>query len=71
MNRQLKFNDEKKPRLVRRGIGKRTKLCPKCLTPLKQAGSLSGWILPEEYQCPKCGYRGFAALERDEDEKDS
>jgi hypothetical protein len=53
----------KKIRFVRRGIASKPKLCPNCLSPLHPADSLSGWLLPEEYTCDKCGYRGHVSLE--------
>lgn len=47
----------------------KVKLCPRCLTPLKPV-PLTGYILPEEYYCPNCGYRGHIAIELvDEDEE--
>ncbi|MEM0075070.1 MAG: hypothetical protein QXG05_01310 [Nitrososphaerota archaeon] len=43
-----------------------TKLCPRCLSPLKMATPLAGWVTPAEYYCEKCGYRGYIALEKAE-----
>ncbi|MDG6928862.1 MAG: hypothetical protein JRN39_04910 [Nitrososphaerota archaeon] len=48
---------------VRRKLFRRP-LCPKCLSPLKSAGPLSGWATPAEYVCPKCGYRGYLSVEQ-------
>jgi uncharacterized OB-fold protein len=42
------------------------KLCPKCLSPVKVVGALSGWVTPPQYFCEKCGYSGFVAVERAE-----
>jgi hypothetical protein len=50
----------------RRGFS-RLKLCPNCLSPVHPADSISGFILPEEYSCDKCHYRGHVFLERQED----
>jgi len=47
----------------------RVKLCPVCLSPLKPL-PLTGYILPEEYYCPKCGYRGHVALELVEEDEE-
>ena len=54
------------PRLVRRkAFSKAAKLCPTCLTPLKRISELGGWLVPQDYFCPKCGYKGYAFLEAD------
>lgn len=61
------------PRLVRRNPSKPvTKLCVNCLTPLSKGSELGGWLLPQDYYCKSCGYRGFVYLEdrRSEDEKE-
>jgi hypothetical protein len=57
-------------RLRRRGLG-RLKLCPNCLSPVRPADSLSGWMLPEEFSCDECHYRGHVFVERVEDSKAS
>jgi hypothetical protein len=31
------------------------------------SGELSGWLLPDEYFCENCGYRGPVAFENAED----
>ena len=58
-----------KIKLKRRKLGGRQKLCPKCLSPLILASSLSGWLVPEYYACPKCGYSGYVAFEEMPKEK--
>ncbi len=39
------------------------KLCPKCLTPLRAANGIGGFIVPMNYSCPKCGYYGTVFIE--------
>jgi hypothetical protein len=39
------------------------KLCPRCLGPLREVGTLSGWLVPPSYACAKCGYAGAIAVE--------
>jgi len=52
------------PRFVRRKVFSTTPhLCPVCLTPLQKMGELGGWLIPQNYLCPKCGYTGIAYLE--------
>jgi hypothetical protein len=52
------------PRLVRRkAFSKTPKLCPSCLSRLEKLGELGGWLLPQNYYCPRCGYEGYAYLE--------
>lgn len=58
---------EKRIRFRRRGLA-RPKFCPNCLSPVHPADSLSGWILPEEYSCDKCNYRGHVFIEAAEDD---
>ena len=46
------------------------KLCPKCLNPLQVGSELGGWlvslaIVPPDYFCSKCGYRGMVYVESD------
>jgi hypothetical protein len=41
------------------------KLCPKCLNPLQKGSRLGGWLVPQDYYCPNCGYHGVVFLERD------
>ena len=59
-----------KPKLVRRSLAGRKKLCPRCLSELTIATSVSGWLVPNYYFCPKCGYSGYVALENVPAEKD-
>jgi hypothetical protein len=62
------------PRLVRRNPSKPvTKFCVNCLSPLSRGSELGGWLLPQDYFCKKCGYKGFVYLEdrSKEDEADS
>ena len=52
------------PRLVRRNPSKPvTKFCINCLTPLEKGSELGGWLLPQDYYCKNCGYRGYVYLE--------
>ncbi|HUH99535.1 MAG TPA: hypothetical protein VLY65_00695 [Nitrososphaerales archaeon] len=63
--------DVGKPRLVRRNPSKPvTKLCVNCLAPLSKGSELGGWLLPQDYYCKNCGYKGYVYLEdrRTEDE---
>ncbi len=60
---------EVKIKLKRRKLSGRKKLCPKCLSQLVLASPLSGWLVPEYYGCPKCGYSGYVALEEVPKEK--
>jgi len=54
---------EFKIKLKRRTLAGRKKFCPKCLSELKLASAISGWLVPEYYGCSKCGYVGYVALE--------
>ena len=59
------------PKFVRRNPSKPvTKFCINCLTPLEKGTALGGWLLPQDYYCKNCGYRGFVYLEdrRSEDQ---
>lgn len=54
-------------------MGRRVRLlaCPLCGSlNIRKASPLSGWLLPDEYACPDCGYRGpvVGEVEVDEDE---
>jgi len=63
--------DQGMPRVVRRNPSKPVaKLCINCLSPLEKGTTLGGWLLPQDYYCKNCGYRGFVYLEdrRSEDE---
>jgi predicted RNA-binding Zn-ribbon protein involved in translation (DUF1610 family) len=61
-------DESAKPRLVRRSLAPRSKLCPQCLSELKVATSVSGWLVPNFYVCEKCGYSGYVALEKKTEE---
>jgi hypothetical protein len=57
--------EEREPRLARRSpFALETKLCPKCLGPLKTQMGLPG-ILPSSYYCPKCGYSGIVYIAKE------
>ncbi|MDA4111500.1 MAG: hypothetical protein OK439_03110 [Thaumarchaeota archaeon] len=60
---------EFKPKLRRRSLTRRKKLCPNCLSELHIATSVSGWLVPNYYFCSKCGYSGYVALEEMPKEK--
>lgn len=47
-------------------LGGSLKYCPNCLGRLEAASSLAGWLIPADYECSKCGYRGSVALELDQ-----
>jgi hypothetical protein len=51
------------PVVMRHSLKPRVKLCPKCLSPVKQVSSFGGWLIPEIYDCESCGYRGSIAFE--------
>jgi hypothetical protein len=54
------------PRFVRRSpIAKVPRLCPNCLTVLTMGSGLGGWLIPQDYYCTKCGYKGYAFLEQE------
>ncbi len=59
--------DAREPRLARRSpFAPVTKLCPKCLTPLKELNrNMTGWI-PMEYYCANCGYSGIVYVEKEQ-----
>jgi len=60
------ISDEREPRLARRSpFVPVAKLCPKCLSPLKEVTkALAGWV-PMGYYCGSCGYSGSVYLEKD------
>ncbi|MDA4115272.1 MAG: hypothetical protein OK442_01800 [Thaumarchaeota archaeon] len=63
--------DEGMPRIVRRNPSKPvTKFCINCLSPLEKGSELGGWLVPQDYYCKNCGYKGYVYLEdrRSEDE---
>jgi len=39
------------------------KLCVNCLTPLEKGSELGGWLVPQDYYCSNCGYKGYVYLE--------
>jgi ribosomal protein S27AE len=47
----------------RRAFSRVPRRCPRCLSVLERVGSLGGWLVPQNYYCPRCGYEGFAFLE--------
>lgn len=57
---------EKEPRLARRSpFAPVTKLCPRCLSPLRELNRvMTGWI-PMDYYCSKCGYSGTVFIEKE------
>ena len=43
------------------------KYCPKCGNPhIHLSSKFDVWILPEQYVCDKCGYKGSVVLEVEE-----
>ncbi|HUI86123.1 MAG TPA: hypothetical protein VLY21_03080 [Nitrososphaerales archaeon] len=55
-----------KPRMARRSpLVPSTKLCPRCLKPLKKGSQLGGWLVPQDFYCESCGYKGTVFLEQD------
>jgi hypothetical protein len=58
--------DEAGARFVRRSpLLPTVKLCPKCLKPLTAGSELGGWLIPQDYYCTSCGYRGSVYLEKE------
>jgi predicted RNA-binding Zn-ribbon protein involved in translation (DUF1610 family) len=59
------LEEETKPRITRKSpLRAVVKLCPKCLHKLNRGSKLGGWLIPQDYICPNCGYRGFVFIER-------
>lgn len=54
------------PKITRRPIKRRVKYCPICLSELTLVKGIYGWLVPEEYECPVCGYRGPIGLEKEQ-----
>ena len=53
------------PRLTRKSpLAATLKLCPRCLKPLHRGSKLGGWLVPQDYYCTECGYRGTVYLEK-------
>jgi hypothetical protein len=47
----------------------KVKICPKCKQPtLRTALNVSGWLLPDYFECKNCGYMGSLYLEIDPDD---
>jgi len=60
------------PKFVRRKAFESVpRLCVKCLTPLQRVSELGGWMVPQDYYCPNCGYRGYVYVEAARPVKDS
>ena len=54
-----------KPKITRKSpLARTTKLCPRCLEPLQRGSKLGGWLVPQDYYCTKCGYKGTVYLEK-------
>ncbi len=50
----------------------RIKVCPICESRnLRLSSTFDGWLLPEQYICGDCGYRGPIYMEIQIDESDS
>ena len=65
-------DSERQPRLARRSpLSTVRKYCPKCLGPVEKGSGLGGWLLPQDYICPACGYRGTVYLEKDREAPES
>ncbi|HEV2225642.1 MAG TPA: hypothetical protein VGR56_02415 [Nitrososphaerales archaeon] len=60
--------DEGEPKLARRSpFVLAIKLCPRCLSPLKEVNrALQGWV-PMNYYCTKCGYSGSVFVEKEQE----
>lgn len=53
------------PRFVRKSpLEPVVKLCPRCMQPLQKGSKFGGWLIPQDYYCEKCGYRGVVYLEK-------
>ncbi len=49
----------------------RIKVCPICESRnLRLSSQFDGWLVPEMYVCPDCGYKGPIYLEIQIDEKE-
>ena len=64
--------EDREPRLARRSpFAPEAKLCPRCLSPLKNVtGDLLGFI-PPEYHCDKCGYQGTVYVTGDKEARET
>ncbi|MCX7759493.1 MAG: hypothetical protein N2169_07825 [bacterium] len=53
-------------KITRKPLKKKIKYCPVCLSELNLVKGIYGWLVPEEYECPVCGYRGPIGLEKEQ-----
>ncbi len=62
--------EEREPKLARRSpFAPAPKLCPRCLSPLKELNRyMAGWI-PMDYYCTSCGYSGTVYVEKEPETK--
>jgi hypothetical protein len=51
---------------VRWNVGGKSRLCPRCGSPMDEVGSLSGWLTPSLFVCDECGYSGYVYVQVDE-----
>jgi hypothetical protein len=64
--------DEGLPRVVRRNPTKLVaKFCVNCLSPLEKGSELGGWLVPQDYYCRNCGYKGYVYVEERRSEDDA
>lgn len=64
--------DEAVPRIVRRNPSKPVaKYCVNCLSLLEKGSQLGGWLVPQDYYCKNCGYKGYVYLEDRRSEDDA
>lgn len=55
-----------KPRVARKSpLIPMAKLCPRCLKTLQKGSKLGGWLVPQDYYCESCGYKGTVFLEQE------
>ena len=48
----------------------KTKVCPKCTSELDWVNDhFTNWLLPEEFHCKKCGYKGSIYFEKQDNKK--
>ena len=63
--------EDMQPRLARRSpFAKAPRLCPRCLSPLSGVSELGVWLVPQDYYCPVCGYRGKVYVEKKPEDKE-
>jgi len=47
-------------------LKKRVEICPVCGSPkIRKISSFSGWLTPEIWVCPECGYKGPVYAEKE------